>query len=57
MIDNKETKTENLRLQKCPLKKGYFWKLVISLETYMKERLTSRLSYMEDLVFLENKIV
>ena len=38
MTDNIETKTENLRLQKCSLKNGYFWKLVISLETYMKER-------------------
>ena len=38
IIDNIETKTENLRLQKSSLKNGYFWKLVISLETYMKER-------------------
>ena len=38
MIDDIENKIENLRLQECSLKNRYFWKLVISLETYMKPR-------------------
>ena len=38
MIDNIESKIENLRLQKCSLKNRSFWNLVISLETYRKQR-------------------
>ena len=38
MIDNVESKIENLRLLECSLKNRSFWKLVISLETYMKQR-------------------
>ena len=38
MIDDIENKIENIRLQKCSLKNRSFWKLVISLETYMKWR-------------------
>ena len=37
-------------------KKRSFWKLVISLEIYMKQTLTSG-CYGEDLIFLENNIV
>ena len=33
-----ENKVENLRLHECSLKNRSFWKLVISLETYMKRR-------------------
>ena len=32
MIDNKEKKLENLRLEECFLKNRSFWKLVILLE-------------------------
>ena len=38
MIYNIESEIENLRLQECSLKSRSFWKLVISLETYMKQR-------------------
>ena len=38
MIDHIENKIENLQLQKWFLKNWSFWKLVISLETYMKWR-------------------
>ena len=38
MIDNIENKIENYRLQEYSLKNRSFWKLVISLETYMKWR-------------------
>ena len=38
MIDNIENEIENLRLQECSLKNRSFWKLVISLEAYMKQR-------------------
>ena len=57
MIDNIESKTENLQLQKCSLKNRSFWNLVISLETYMKERQYLILSYIEEVIFLEDKIV
>ena len=50
MIDNIENKIENRRIQKYSLKIRYFWKLVISLETYESE-----LCYMDDLIFLEKK--
>ena len=33
-----ENKIENLRLHECSLKNRSFWKLVVSLETYMKRR-------------------
>ena len=36
MIDNIESKIENVGLQECSLKKRLFWNLVISLETYIK---------------------
>ena len=39
MIDNIENEIENLRLQECFLKNRSFWKLFISLETYLKQRL------------------
>ena len=57
MIDNIENKIENLRLQECSLKNRSFWKLVILLETYETETVTSGLCYIEDLIFLENNIV
>ena len=38
MIDNIESKIENLQLQKCSLKNRSFWNLVISLETCRKQR-------------------
>ena len=38
MIDDKEREIENLRLQKCSLKNRSCWKLVNSLEPYMKQR-------------------
>ena len=33
-----ENKIANVRLQECSFKNRYFWNLVISLETYMKQR-------------------
>ena len=36
MIDNIESKIQNPRLQECSVKNKSFYKLVISLETYMK---------------------
>ena len=54
MIDNIESKIENLRLQQCSLNSRSFWKLVISPET---ETVTSGLCHIEDLIFLENDIV
>ena len=57
MIDDIENKIENLRLQECSLKNRSFWKLVILLETYETETVTSGLCYIEDLIFLENNIV
>ena len=54
MIDNIESKIENLRLQECSLNSRSFWKLVISPET---ETVTSGLCHIEDLIFLENDIV
>ena len=53
MMDNIEIKIENLRLQECSLKRSSFWKLLISLETYMKQTVTSGLCYIEDLSFLK----
>ena len=38
MIDNIKYRIEDLRLQECSLKNSSFWKLVISIETYMKPR-------------------
>ena len=38
MIDNVERKIENLRFEECSLKYRSLWKLVISLETYIKQR-------------------
>ena len=37
MIDNIENKIEDLRLQEYSLKNRFCWKLVISLETYIKQ--------------------
>ena len=48
---------EKFRLQECSLKNVSFWKLVISLEIYETETITSGLYYVEDLIFLENDIV
>ena len=50
MIDNTENKIEHLRLQECSLKSRSFWKLVISLETYMKQRLCKQI---QDYVILK----
>ena len=36
MINDIENKTENLRLKEYTLKNRSFWKLVISVEAYMK---------------------
>ena len=38
MINNIENKIENLQPQECFLKSNSFWKLVISLEIYMKQK-------------------
>ena len=38
IIDNIENKKEDLHLQEYSLKNRSFWKLVLSLETYMKQR-------------------
>ena len=38
MIDNIESKMENLLLLECSLKNRSFWKLVVLLETNMKKR-------------------
>ena len=57
MIDNIESKIKHLRLQKYSLKNRFFWKLVISLETYETEALTSEICYIEELICLENKTV
>ena len=38
IIDNIENKKKNLLLQEYSLKNRSFWKLVILLETYMKQR-------------------
>ena len=38
IIDKIENKNKNLRLRECSLKNRPFQKLVISLETYMKQR-------------------
>ena len=38
MINNAESKMENLQLHECYLKNRSLWKLVIALETYMKQR-------------------
>ena len=38
MIYNIESTVENLQHQECSLKSRSFWTLVISLETYMKQR-------------------
>ena len=56
-VDNIESKIENRRLQEIFLKNRSFWKLVISLETYETETVTSGLCYIEDLIFLENNII
>ena len=56
MIDNIESKIENHQLQEWSLKNRSFQKLVISLETYGTETVTSGLCYIKDLIFLENNI-
>ena len=56
-MDDIENKIENLRLQEYSLKNRSFWKLVISLETYIKQTVTSGLCSIKDLIFLENNIV
>ena len=38
MIDNIENIKENIDLHKCPSKDRSFWKLVISLKTFIKKR-------------------
>ena len=59
MVDDIENKIANLRFQECSLKNRSFLNLVVLLESYMKwmDTVTSRLCYMEDLIFLENNIV
>ena len=57
MIDDIENEIENLGLQECSLKNSFIWKLVISLETYEVETVTSGLCDFEDFIFLENNIV
>ena len=56
MINEIENEIENLCLQECSLNNRSFWKLVIPLETYETEIVTSGLCYVEDLIFLENNI-
>ena len=53
MINDIENKIENVRLQECSLKNRSFWKLIVSLETYMKRRQ----QLYDYVIFLENKIV
>ena len=59
MIDDIENKIEYLRLQEWSLKNRSFWKLVISLETFLYEIkiVTLGLCYIENLIFLKNNIV
>ena len=45
MINNIESKIENLRLQESSSNNRSFWKLVILLETYETETVTSGLCY------------
>ena len=54
MTDDIANKTENLRLQEYSLKNSSYWKLVILLETYEMETVTSGLCYIKDLIFLES---
>ena len=55
-ILNIESKVENLCLQECSLKNKTFWKLLISLETYMKLKQKVK-DYVKDLIFLENNVI
>ena len=48
---------QNLRLQEYSLKNSSYWKLVILLETYEMETVTSGLCYIKDLIFLESNIL
>ena len=58
MIDNIESKIENLQLQKCSLKIGPFGtQLFHQKRIGNRETVPSGLCYIKDLTFLENKIV
>ena len=58
MIDGIENKIENLRLQECSLKKQVLLKVsYLARNIYETETVTSGLSYIKDLIFLENNIV
>ena len=58
MIDNIESKTENLRLQECSLKKKVLLEVsYFTRNLYETETVTSGLCYIENLIFLENNIV
>ena len=48
MIDYIESKIENLGLDECSLKNRSLWKLVISPETYMKQR-----QYLQDYMTIQ----
>ena len=56
MIDNIESKTENLRLQESSLKIG-LERSYFARNIYETETVTSGLCYIEDLIFLEGNMV
>ena len=58
MIDNIESKIENVGLQECSLKKKVILELsYFTRDIYQTWTVTSGSSYIEDLNFLGNKIV
>ena len=58
MIENIESKIQNLRFQKCSLKKKGLLELSYFVRNiYQTETVTSGLCYIEDLIFLDNKVV
>ena len=57
MIDNIESKKENLHLQECSLKVGPLEVSYFARNIYETETVTSGLCYIKDLLFLENCIV
>ena len=60
MINDAENKIENLQFQECSLKSRSFSKVVISLETYVKQRkycLLLQDCCIENLIFIENNVV
>ena len=59
MIDDAENKIENLQLQECSLKSRSFSKIVLSLETYVKQRkycLLLQDCCIKNLIFIKNNV-